>query len=325
MERLLRTGSYAVAGVDDFWEHAPGPDLVSLFRGSAGSSGIIAEMTIKLHPWPGDAYLPEPAAGRPCIRTYADDRYDQADPPEKFRLYWIEFPDIETQIQALARDMPMRGSASASMPPASTMCTTVPQPRTTPSNGSRRNFSPPIICISSARGFTSEQQLAYEEKVIKTIAEKLRRYASSRLITSRRCLKPCSRGILTASGMCAATGCRATSILIPGSAAGHRNWERCARKSGPSAINTIGETYVTDRGGVDDTPFMYASDPGGRNFFTEADVYPNGLDPQALQQAQQLMVFSVCMTFGRKIGPGVTGFGASFEPFTTLFPEMGPM
>ena len=54
---ILKTGSYAVAGVDDFWEHAPGPDLVSMFRGSAGASGIIAELTIKLHPWPGEKYL----------------------------------------------------------------------------------------------------------------------------------------------------------------------------------------------------------------------------------------------------------------------------
>ena len=30
------------------------------------------------------------------------------------------------------------------------------------------------------------------------------------------------------------------------------------------------------------------------------------------------------VTFAQKIGPGVTGFGAVFEPLTSFFPEMGP-
>ena len=71
------------------------------------------------------------------------------------------------------------------------------------------------------------------------------------------------------------------------------------------SINTVGETYFTDRGGVDTTPFLYASDPTGRNFFTEADVYPNPMDPQSLLQAQQLMMFSVGKTIGQRIGPNV--------------------
>ncbi|MCK5011444.1 MAG: hypothetical protein KAS98_13205, partial [Deltaproteobacteria bacterium] len=55
-----------------------------------------------------------------------------------------------------------------------------------------------------------------------------------------------------------------------------------------------------------------------------ADVYPNPMDPQSLQQAQQLMMFSIGRTIGKKIGPGVTAFGASFEPLTSFFPEIGP-
>jgi len=35
-------------------------------------------------------------------------------------------------------------------------------------------------------------------------------------------------------------------------------------------------------------------------------------------------MFSVGRTIGKRIGPGVTGFGASFEPLTSFFPEMGP-
>ncbi|MCK5008963.1 MAG: hypothetical protein KAS98_00665, partial [Deltaproteobacteria bacterium] len=55
-----------------------------------------------------------------------------------------------------------------------------------------------------------------------------------------------------------------------------------------------------------------------------ADVYPNPIDPKSLQQAQQLMMFSIGKTIGKKIGPGITAFGASFEPLTSFFPEMGP-
>ena len=40
------------------------------------------------------------------------------------------------------------------------------------------------------------------------------------------------------------------------------------------SINTIGETYITDRGGIDETPFFYALDRGGRCWLGEADVYP---------------------------------------------------
>ena len=36
------------------------------------------------------------------------------------------------------------------------------------------------------------------------------------------------------------------------------------------------------------------------------------------------MMFSIAKTIGKKIGPGITAFGASFEPLTSFFPEMGP-
>lgn len=319
---IVRTGSYAVAGVDDFWEHAPGPDLLSLFRGSAGASGIIAEITIKLHPWPGEDYLPEPAAGRPCIRTYADDRYDHAEPPGMHRLYWFEFPDIASQIQAL-REIGHAGigiGLNAAGIYNAYYCSATQDltiKRVT------EKFFPPYNLYLISAGVTSERQLEYEEKVVKTIAAKY----GGKLISPEykpevlEALQPwnldCIRHVC---------GYRMSRhfYLDTWFCSGTPAIGNAAQQIWTSAINTIGATYVTDRGGVDDTPFMYASDPGGRNFFTEADVYPSGLDPQALQQAQQLMVFSVCMTFGRKIGPGVTGFGASFEPFTSLFPEMGP-
>ena len=168
---LLRTGSYAVEGVDDFWEHAPGPDLVSLFRGSAGSTGIIAEMTIKLHAWPSDPCLPEPAAGRPSIPTCHDDRYDRPDPPKNFRLYWMEYSDLETQIQAL-REFAHAGvgiGLNATGIYNVYYCSAT-QEQTL--KWAAENFFPAYNIYIISGGFTSERQLDYEEKVIRAIAQK---------------------------------------------------------------------------------------------------------------------------------------------------------
>ena len=319
---ILRTGSYAVEGMDDFWEYAPGPDLVSLFRGSAGSSGIIAEMTIKLHAWPSDPCMPEPEAGRPCIQTYHDDRYDRPEPPENFRLYWMEFPDIETQIQAL-REFAHAGvgiGLNATGIYNAYYCSAT-QAQTL--KWVAEKFFPAYNIYIITGGFTSGRQLAYEEKVIRAIAKK---YGGAFLSSDYKpevleALRPwnldCIRHVC---------GYRMSRhfYLDTWFCSGAAEVGKDAQDIWTAAISTIGETYVTDRGGVDNTPFMYASDPAGRNFFTEADVYPDGMDPLQLQKAQQLMLFSHARTFAQKIGPGVTGFGASVEPLTTFFPEMGP-
>ena len=319
---LLRTGSYAVEGVDSFWEHAPGPDLVSLFRGSAGSTGIIAEMTIKLHSWPSDPSMPEPDAGRPCIQTYHDDRYDRPDPPENFRLYWMEFPDLGTQVQALRE----YGHAGVGIGLNATGIYNVYYCSATQAQTLKwasEKFFPAYNIYIISGGFTSDRQLAYEEKVIRAIAQKYdgvflsSDYKPQVLEALRPWNLDCIRHVC---------GYRMSRhfYLDTWFCSGTADVGKDAQDIWTAAISTIGETYVTDRGGVDNTPFMYASDPAGRNFFTEADVYPDGMDPRQLQKAQQLMLFSHAQTFARKIGPGVTGFGASVEPLTSFFPEMGP-
>jgi hypothetical protein len=319
---ILKTGSYAVEGVDDFWEHAPGPDLVSLFRGSSGALGIIAELTIKLHPWPGGETLPEPDMGRPCLRTYHDDRHDSADPPENHRLHWIEFPDLNTQINAL-REVAHAGigiGLNATGIYNVYYCSAT-QEQTL--KWVKEEFFPSYNLYVISAAATSDKQLAYEEKVLKKIVEK---FGGIFLSTKYKpdvleALKPWNLDCIR--HVCGYRMAR-YFYLDTWFCSGLPEIGKDAQKIWTAAINTVGETYVTDRGGVDNTPFMYASDPVGRNFFTEADVYPNGMDPQSLQKAQQLMMFSVGMTLGQKIGPGVTGFGAVFEPLTSFFPEMGP-
>lgn len=319
---ILKIGSHANEGIDDFWEYAPGPDLFSLFRGSAGSNGILAEVSIKLYPWPGGVVLPEPEAGRPCIRNYRNDRFDHAPPPKNHRLHWVEFPDIDHQIAAL-REVAHAGigiGLNATGIYNVYYCSAT-QEQTLKWVADK--FFPPYNLYIISMGITSDKQLDYEEKVIRDIAQK---YGGTLLCADYKsevleALSPWNLDCIR--HVCGYRMAR-HFYLDTWFCSGVAEIGKDAQNIWTAAINTIGETYVTDRGGVDNTPFMYASDPVGRNFFTEADVYPDGMNPQLLQKAQQLMMFSHGQTFAQKIGPGVTGFGASLEPLTSFFPEMGP-
>lgn len=319
---IFKTGSQAVAGVDDFWEHAPGPDLLGIFRGSSGTAGVITEMTIKLHPWPGGETLPEPKAGRPCIRTYHDDRYDNVEPPQNYRLHWIEFPGMDSQTQAL-RDVAHAGIGIGLNATGIYNVYYCSATQELTLKRVQEKFFPAYNIYVISGNYVSEKQLGYEEKVLRKIADSLGGtfFSSDYKPQVLDALSPwnldCFRHVC---------GYRMSRFyyLDTWFCCGDPDIGKDAQKVWTAAINTIGETYVTDRGGVENTPFMYAADPGGRSFLTEADVYPDGTDPQALQKAQQLMMFSIGMSMREKIGPGVTGFGVSFEPLTSFFPEMGP-
>ena len=82
-----------------------GQDGISAFELSVlfsiwALTGIITEITVKLHTWVGGSELPEPEAGRPCIPLYFKPTFDTAPPPRNHRLYWLEFPDYDAEIKA---------------------------------------------------------------------------------------------------------------------------------------------------------------------------------------------------------------------------------
>jgi len=320
---ILVTGSDAVAGMDVFWEYGPGPDLFSLVRGSLGTTGIITEIVVKLHAWPGQAALPEPPAGRPCILTYEDARYDTAPAPKNIQLLWAEFSDFETELSALRAI----GQAGIGMGLNATgvynayYCS---QTQDLTLERVRAHFFPPYNCYIILGGFVSKQQLAWEEAVFRDI---IREAGGIFLSPAHKpevlaALAPwnldCIRHV---------TGFRMNRHAYCGSyvlAGPVDSVARATRESWRKSIETFGETYITDRGGIDDTPFLYSSNHLGRHWLTETDVYPDMTKPELVQRGDALILSTIAQNIAGRFGPGANGLGVGIEPITSFFPEVGP-
>lgn len=84
---VLRTGSLG-AGSGWFCGEGPGPGTRAVlrgFQGSTGSMGVCTKVAIRLHPWPGPAYLPT----RGTVPAY------KAVLPDNFKCYTLCFPSWE--------------------------------------------------------------------------------------------------------------------------------------------------------------------------------------------------------------------------------------
>ncbi len=90
---ILRTGSLG-AGSGWFCGDGPGPSTRAILRakqGTAGSMGICTRVAIRLHPWPGPAYIPsrgEAPAYRACL-------------PDNFKAYTLCFPDWDAYAEGV--------------------------------------------------------------------------------------------------------------------------------------------------------------------------------------------------------------------------------
>jgi len=318
---ILITGSDTVSGTNCLWEYGPGPDLLSLIRGGAGTAGIITEITVKLHSWTGGTDLPEPPAGRPCIRDYHEPRYDTAPPPKKVKLLWVEFPDYNSEVEAL-HEVAQSGigmGLNATGVYNSYYCS---QTQDMTLKRVKEKFFPPYNCYIIIFGVTSDRQMEYEEKIFREI---IAEYSGTFLTEDHKgdvlyALSPwnldCIRHV---------TGFRMNRFYYGGSiVAGGllRDTAYKTKEIWTRTINEIGETYITDRGGIDDTPFLYAIERGSRFWLSEADVYPDPLDPKKLEKARSLTVAAVADFVSQKYLP--IGMGVSIEPLTTFFPEQGP-
>jgi hypothetical protein len=89
------------------------------------------------------------------------------------------------------------------------------------------------------------------------------------------------------------------------------------------ALDIFGETHITDRGGADNTTFVYGIEPAGRYTLSESDIYPDPADPQSLEKCLTITMYSaIRIAAERKCAP--FGFGGPVEPLTSFFPEQGP-
>ncbi len=318
---VLITGSDTIAGSNCLWEYGPGPDLLSMVRGSAGTAGIITEIKVKLHSWPGGDSLPEPPAGRPCVHDYQEPKYDTAPPPKNVKLLWVEFPDYDSEIEALHKiaQSGIGMGLNATGVYNSYYCS---QTGDMTLDRVKKKFFPPFNCYVILGGFVSDRQMEYDEKILREIIAETH---GTFLTDSHKgdvleALEPwnldCIRHV---------TGFRMNRFyyggsIIPGGLLKDTAYK--TREIWTRTIDAMGETFITDRGGIDDTPFLYAIERGSRFWLSEADVYPDPLDTEKLERAKGLTVAAVTDMVSQKY-PAI-GLGVAIEPLTTFFPEQGP-
>ncbi len=320
---ILITGSDTVSGMDTFWEYGPGPDLFSLVRGSGGTTGIITEIVVKLHTWPGGPELPEPEAGRPCIQTYTEAKYDTGSPPKHHKPLWVEFPDFETELKALA-EIGHAGigiGLNATGVYNSYYCS---QTQEMTLERVKEKFFPPYNCYLILSAIISEKQIDYEEKVCRDIIKEVGGTFLSETYKPEvlDALAPWNLDFVRhVTGFRMNRHAYGASIILGGpiTTVAHKT-----REVWTKSIDTFGETYITDRGGMDDTPFLYSSNHNGRFWLTEADAYPDMTNPELLQKSQALVTSGIVNTIAHQYGPGANGLGVSIEPVTSFFPEVGP-
>ena len=170
--QLLKLGSLSNSD-DPFWGEGPGPDLRGLLRGFIGwwgRVGIVTKMAVKMHPLHGPERM-EPE-GRGMLGTL---RF----PTNRIKWYNFYMPSEKAMVKAM-REIP-HSEIGAAVMKVPTMW------RYRAKSKSREDFwskwapdeqviresrSRPIVRVL-LNGYTSEKQLAYEEKVLMQIMEEL--------------------------------------------------------------------------------------------------------------------------------------------------------
>lgn len=318
---IFKTGSLTVSGVDDFWETSPGPDLTGLIRASGGTTGIITEITVKLYPWVGGPDIPEPPAGRPSIPHYAEPKFDTAPPPPKHKLHWIEFQDYDAEINAY-REVAHSGIGIGLNATGVYNAYYCSQTQEMTEERVRNQFFPAWNLYIISAGITSDDQLVYEEKVLRKIAEKFGGIFLSQDFKPEvlEALTPWNLDWIR--NVC---GYRMNRRTYTGAALlyGPPDVAKYHSKIWKETLDEIGETHLTDRGGAENTTFVYAMDPAGRYTLSETDCYPDPTDPQSLHRFIDIsMLASIRNCAERNSAP--FAFGGPAEPLTSFFPEQGP-
>jgi hypothetical protein len=318
---ILTAGSQTVSGVDNFWDCSPGPDLMGLTRASGGTMGIVSEITVKLHPWAGGPDIPEPAAGRPYIHNFHEAKFDATPPPKKHKLLWMEFPDYDAEINAY-REIAHSGigiGLNASGVYSAYYCS---QTQEMTETRFKEQFFPPWNLYVIISAIVSDDQTVYEEKVLREIAAEFggKFLSQDYKPDVLEALAPWNLDWLR--NVC---GYRMNRRMYAGGVLpyGPPEVAKYHSKIWQEALEIYGETHITDRGGVDNTTFVYAMDPAGRYTLSETDGYPDPMDPESMHKFQKAsMHASIKNAAERDVAPAA--FGGPAEPLTSFFPEQGP-
>jgi hypothetical protein len=179
---ILRSGSISQQGPEEdwIWNDGPGPDLRGFFRGAqfghAGGMGMVTKISTRLFPWPGPSVFPtngnavekESHFPKDKIRWYMIDVPDKIKEYPKFeeeQLRWscdlhyeIARAELAIVVQHNAKQFMMSWAARS---------------KEEFHKGANSEFFPRGYNIVALSSITSVDQLDYEEKVLKTIVEKM--------------------------------------------------------------------------------------------------------------------------------------------------------
>ena len=167
---LVKVGSLAFPGDDPFWEEGPGPDLRGLLRGYTGVRGclgIVTRITIKLLPFQPERLEATGISPHTCLEL-----------PEK-RVKWINFtmPSKEAQVKAMFEIGKAEiGGAVTKVPLFWRVIAKAANKEefwqlwSKESEETIKNFHIVRVLLI---GFTSEEQMEYDERVLMDIVTEL--------------------------------------------------------------------------------------------------------------------------------------------------------
>jgi len=318
---ILTTGARCIPGAGDFWEYGPGPDLLGPQRAAAGTSGIGTEITVKLHTWVGDEAFPEIPAGRPSLVDVHEPKYDNPpEPPKNHKVLWIEFRNFESQIRCM-REIAHSGigiGLNATGVYSAFYCS---QTQDMTVERCKSKFFPAWNCYVILANTVSEKQIEYEEAVLRQIVDECGGtfLSETHKPAVLEALKPWYYDCIRHT-----TGFRMNRKMYANAWLPVGPFENAfeTAKQWKKALDTFGQCDITDRGGADDTPFIYALQRGHFCFF-ETDNYPDPVDPDDIKKALGYGMYGAATFVKHDLGPMLLVF-LNVEPFTTMFPETGP-
>ena len=275
---IIKTGSPSLPGAGNIWWHGPGPDLTGLFRQSLGSFGIITEMVVKLKPWVGGESLP-------------DDFQEPDHPPlpSNHRIYWIEYPDLDSEIRAVYEiSRAGIGTHLNGVDTAYNCYYSQPSQERT-EKLFREKFFPDWLIYVVITGISSKRQMDYEEKVLMEIIEE----TGGKLLSESykpEVLKELEFWNLDAfRAALVARMMRRGGFLTDDLRLSRLEFIPLQYKSHLDAMKRHPEhPHITDLG----TTFVYAVDRGhiGVN---ETDMYYNQADPKEIETALNLSLIHI--------------------------------